>query len=333
MKKLFFFPSKNLIISIPMVLTLGFVTGLFFNLSILKDYILLFTFLMIFPTMIGFKIKEAVDLSHMKVVIASAIVNFAIIPILAIIMGKLFLNSQPQLYAGLIMISLFPTSGMTISWTMISKGNVPAAIKITAISLILGSFLAPVYLYYIVGTLIEVDVLGTFITVIQIVILPMILGQITYKLLMTKMTPETFKNKVKPYFPAFSIWAMMFIIFTSISLKSKMILKNPEIILTTALLLIGFYFLNFLISTFIGRFFFNRKDSFAFVYGTVMRNLSIALGLAIASFGPDTALIITIAFILQVQGGAWYGKLANKFNWLDKKQALENDYIVNEKAS
>jgi hypothetical protein len=47
-----------------------------------------------------------------------------------------------------------------------------------------------------------------------------------------------------------------------------------------------------------------------------MRNLSIALGIAVASFGPETALIITLAFIIQVQGAAWYGKLAAKHKWL-----------------
>ncbi|MBN2286098.1 MAG: arsenic resistance protein [Tissierellales bacterium] len=317
MKKIFLFPSENLMISIPVVLVLGFVAGLFLNITFLKDYILIFTFLMIYPTMIGFKIREAIDLSHMRVVVASSIVNFVLIPLLAIIMGQLFLTQQPQLYAGLIMISLFPTSGMTISWTMISKGNVSAAIKITAISLMLGSFLAPLYLYYIVGAMIEVDVIGTFITVIQIVVLPMILGQITYKLLMKKYSSDQFNSHIKPYLPAFSIWAMIFIIFTSISLKSKMIVQHPEIISTTLLLLIGFYIINFAMSTIIGRQLFSRADSYAFVYGTVMRNLSIALGLAIASFGPDTALIITIAFILQVQGGAYYSKLENHFGCLN----------------
>lgn len=320
MKNLFFLPSKHLTLSIPIVLILGFFIGLYFDTSFLKNYILLFTFFMIFPTMIGFKVKEALNLSHMKVIIASFLMNFVMIPLLAIFIGQLFLKNQPQLYAGLIMISLFPTSGMTISWTMISKGNVSAAIKITALSLILGSFLAPIYLYAIVGTLIKVSILSTFITIIQIVILPMILGQIAYFFLTKKYTVSHFEKHIKPYFPAVSIWAMMFIIFSSISLKSKMILSNPQIILASIFLLAGFYLLNFFISTLLGRTLFPKRDSYAFVYGTVMRNLSIALGLAIASFGVDTALIITIAFILQVQGGAWYHKLVSRFGWLEQKE-------------
>ncbi len=318
MKSLFYFPSKNLIWSIPTVLILGFIVGLNCDTSFLKDYILLFTFIMIYPTMIGFKIKEAIGLSHMKVVVGSSLLNFIFIPLFAYVFGKVFLADSAELFAGIIMISLFPTSGMTISWTMLSKGNVAAAIKITALSLLMGSFLAPGYLYLAVGTMIDVDIVETFITVAQIVIIPMILGSITYQVIMKKYSIESFNKNIKPIFPALSVWAMMCIIFTSISMKSKAIIGKPEILVNTIILLIIFYLLNFAAATFIARKFYTRADGYALVYGTVMRNLSIALGLAIASFGADTALIITLAFILQVQGAAWYGKLAARYGWLGK---------------
>lgn len=317
MKALFYLPSKKLVWVIPVFLVLGFMTGLYVDTSFLKNYILLFTFFMIYPTMIGFKMKEAIDLSHIRVVLGTSIINFILVPIIAIIFGKIFLSDNPQMFAGIIMISLFPTSGMTISWTMLSKGNVAAAIKVTAVSLLMGSFLAPVYLYYILGTLVEIDIIETFLTIIQIVILPMILGVATYKLMLKKITLEQFNKNVKPLLPPLSVWPMLFIIFTSISMKAKAIANQPEIILTSILLLVLFYVINFMLSTFIVRKFYNRFDGYALVYGTVMRNLSIALGLAIASFGPDTALIVTLAFIIQVQGAAWYGKLSAKYNWLE----------------
>lgn len=320
MKSLFYLPSKNLVWTIPFVLLIGFIAGLNFDTTFLKSFILFFTFLMIYPTMIGFKIKEAVDLSHMKVVLVASFLNFLLIPAIAFVFGKLFLADSPELFAGIIMISLFPTSGMTISWTMLNKGNVAAAIKVTAISLLLGSFLAPIYLYFTVGTLVDVNILQTFISIAQIVILPMILGNITYKLILKKYSPEQFGKKIKPILPALSVWAMIFIIFTSISMKAKAIADKPELLVNSLLLIILFYMLNFIISTLVVRRFFNKEDGYALVYGTVMRNLSIALGLAIASFGPDTALIITLAFILQVQGAAWYGKLSAKYGWLEPKK-------------
>lgn len=324
MKKFFLFPSNNLTIAIPIVLVLGFIVGLYTNTTFLKDYILILTFVMIYPTMIGFKLKEAIDLSHMKTLLISLVINFVFIPLVAYLLGTAILTDKPEMFAGLIMISLFPTSGMTISWTMLSKGNVPAAIKITAISLLLGSFLAPWYLFFMAGKFVNVNVLQTFITIAQVVILPLILGNITFRLLSRKYTPEQFNKKIKPYFPAISVWAMLVIVFISISMKSSVIMSNPSILIDSIIVLVLFYTINFVSSTLIARRTLKQEDGFALLYGTVMRNLSIALGIAVASFGPNTALFVTLAFILQVQGAAWYGKLAQKYDWLKRRSVAAN---------
>ena len=51
------------------------------------------------------------------------------------------------------------------------------------------------------------------------------------------------------------------------------------------------------------------------VYGTVMRNLSIALAIAMNSFGgsgADIALIVSAAYIIQVQAAAWYVRYTDR---------------------
>ncbi|KNZ70924.1 bile acid:sodium symporter [Thermincola ferriacetica] len=319
LKRFFLWPSNNLTTVIPIVLGLGFLTGYVYNTSFLKQYILLATFLMIFPTMIGFKLKEAFDLSHAKVLLATVLINFAIIPLIAYFLGLTFLTGEPQMFAGLAIASLLPTSGMTISWTMLHKGNVPAAVKITAVSLLIGSLLAPWYLLAMVGKLVQVDVKQTFLTISVIVFIPLILGNITHKFLMTRMTQEQFQKKVKPFFPALSVWAMLFVIFSSISMKARMIISNPTVIFTGLIVLSVFYLLNYLISTLTGRMLMDRKDAITVVYGTVMRNLSLALGLAVTTFGPKAGLIVTLAFILQVQSAAWYGKISEKLDFFREK--------------
>jgi predicted Na+-dependent transporter len=74
------------------------------------------------------------------------------------------------------------------------------------------------------------------------------------------------------------------------------------------------YLLNFTISTLVGKFLFKRDDAIALVYGTVMRNLSIALAIAINAFGnagTETALVIAVSYIIQVQAAAWYVRLTD----------------------
>lgn len=100
-----------------------------------------------------------------------------------------------------------------------------------------------------------------------------------------------------------------------------MILSEPQFLLSAVVVLIIFYLGNFLLSTLVGRWQFNRNDALALVYGTVMRNLSISLGIAVSAFGPEAALVITLAFIIQVQGAAWYAKLAEAMRFFSPAKA------------
>jgi predicted Na+-dependent transporter len=79
--------------------------------------------------------------------------------------------------------------------------------------------------------------------------------------------------------------------------------------------LVIIYAFNYLLSSLVGKFFLPRGDAIALVYGSVMRNLSIALALAINAFGEEgagAALVVAIAYIIQVQSAAWYVKLTDK---------------------
>ncbi|ABB14067.1 arsenic resistance protein [Carboxydothermus hydrogenoformans] len=322
-KKIFLFPSQNLVTVIPLVMILGIIVGYFVDTSFLKNYILVFTFLMLYPTMIGMKIKEAFDLSHKNVVGLAFLLNFIAIPLIAWGLGTLLLKGEPELFAGLAISSLLPTSGMTISWTMLYKGNVPAAVKNTTLSLIIGSLLAPWYLLLMVGKYVPVDVVATFKLIVTVVFIPLILGHFTYKWLLKKYTTEQFNKEIKPFLPAFSTWAMLLIVFTSISMKAKMLVQNPKLLGYGLLILAVFYGINFFLGTIAAKAFLNRPDGLALVFSTVLRNLSLSLGIAATAFGPKAAFIVTLAFILQVQGAAWYGKMINKYGVFKDETAMQ----------
>jgi hypothetical protein len=52
-----------------------------------------------------------------------------------------------------------------------------------------------------------------------------------------------------------------------------------------------------------------------FLIGTLMRNLSIALAIALGVFGEkgaDATLLIALAYIVQVQAAAWYVKFTDR---------------------
>ena len=91
-------------------------------------------------------------------------------------------------------------------------------------------------------------------------------------------------------------------------------MAEPQLLIGIIIPLLILYGFNFTVSTIIGRFLFSRGDAIALVYGTVMRNLSIALAVAINGFGQEgthAALVIALAYIIQVQSAAWYVKLTD----------------------
>lgn len=89
---------------------------------------------------------------------------------------------------------------------------------------------------------------------------------------------------------------------------------SPQLLLAVLAPLATIYAFNFLLSTIVGKLFLSRGDAIALVYGSVMRNLSIALAIAINAFGPQgasAALVVAMAYIIQVQSAAWYVKCAD----------------------
>ena len=307
--------QKNLIWSIPLFMALGLIYGSQFDAAWLKSAILPFTFLMVYPMMVNLNIKKVFSKGDAKLQLVTQAINFLMIPFLGLLLGKLFFSDSPLVILGLLLTALLPTSGMTISWTGFAKGNMPAAVKMTVFGLVLGSLLTPVYLQLLLGANIEIPLLKVFTQIMIVVFVPMGLGFATQQLLIKKYGMARYQKDLKPKFPPISTLGVLSIVFIAMALKAKTVLADPAMLLTYLLPLALMYGVNFLVSTLIGKYLFSRKDGIALVYGSVMRNLSIALAIAMTVFGKDgsqIALIIALAYIIQVQSGAWYVKFTDK---------------------
>jgi ACR3 family arsenite transporter len=311
--------NKNLIIAIPAGMLLGFGFGLACEpatLAKLKNLIIPMTFLMVYPMMVTLNISHLREgFRNVRLQLITQLINFLIIPFVAYGLGILFFADQPYMALGLLLAALLPTSGMTISWTGFAKGNIGAAINMTVIGLTLGSLATPLYVKWLLGQVVDINMLMVFKQIAVIVFLPMLLGFITRQFLLKKMTPAEFKKTWAPRFPSLSTIGVLGIVFVAMALKAKTIAANPSIIAYIFIPLVIIYLGNFTFSTIIGKTFFKRGDGIALVYGTVMRNLSIALAIAITTFGDkgaDAALVVAAAYIIQVQGAAWYVKLTDR---------------------
>jgi ACR3 family arsenite efflux pump ArsB len=181
--------------------------------------------------------------------------------------------------------------------------------------LIIGSAAAPVYTKVFMGTNVDVNMLHMFKMVCIFVFVPLIAGILTQTFIIKRHGKKVWMEKYKPNFPPFSALGVTMIVFVAMSLKAKNIIAHPMDLVTIAIPLVVFYLISYVMLTIIGKMFFERGDAIAMVYGVVMRDLSIALAIAMTAFpgkGPTIALLISIAYIFQVQSGAWYVRLAPK---------------------
>ncbi len=307
--------QKNLIIAIPIAMVIGLVIGHYFEVGFLRQWVMPATFFMVYPMMVTLNIKQLFAKGGTRLLTTTQLLNFIVIPLLGFGIGYLFFKENLNVRIGLLLITLIPTSGMTITWTGIAKGNMNEAIRMTVSGLILGAILTPVYLKMFLGTAVSIPVTKILMQILLVVFVPMVLGFLTQRTLVKSYGQEAFKTKIKMKFPPLSTLGVLFIVFIAMALKSKSIMAKPEVILGMVIPLVLLYISIFFIATLLAKFWFKPADGIALVYGSAMRNLSIALAIAMSVFkesGSEIALIIALAYIIQVQLAVWYLKYTGK---------------------
>ncbi|NUQ81742.1 MAG: arsenic resistance protein [Bacteroidetes bacterium] len=312
------FVQTNLTRLILVVMILGlansyFLGGIPFNLIICA----VASFLMIYPMFINLRIEDVAEITQHKLPVAlSLVLNFILSPAIAFGLGWLFLGQDPYLSLGLMLIALIPTSGMTATWTERSRGNLKVALSIIAISLLVVVVTLPLVLPLVAGDLLEVGPWFIFQRIIAVIIVPLLMGDMTRRWIIEKKGEEYFKSK-KPLFAGLSSLGLLVVLFLIMSLDvNTMIIENPVLVGKAIIPLVLYYLLMFGLSTLL-----TSKLPFpvgvAVVFGTSVRYLALALGIAVPLLGDGTSsalvvLMVALAFFVQVPLSSVYSKWAAK---------------------
>ena len=198
------FIRKNLILSILIAMVLGLIIGGNFNVEWMKQTILPLTFLLVYPMMVTLRLNSVLENLNPKLQLVTQLINFIIFPLITYFLGVIFFAEEPFLRLGLLLIGLLPTSGMTISWTVMAKGNVNASILMVLIGLGLGALLTPFYITFILGEAVDLPLLSFIIQIAVVIVLPFILALLTQVVLKRRYGEEKFNKDIKPKFPLFS---------------------------------------------------------------------------------------------------------------------------------
>ena len=110
-----------------------------------------------------------------KAVFIGVACHFLIMPVLGFTLANTF-NFPPEIAAGVVLIGCSPSGLASNVMCFIAKANVPLSITVTTLSTLLAPFLMPALMKLLAGQFIEISFLKMMIEIIQIVILPVVVG-------------------------------------------------------------------------------------------------------------------------------------------------------------
>jgi ACR3 family arsenite transporter len=306
--------QQQLVWSLPVAMVIGLAIGPFVPAGFRQQLTLPLTVLMVYPSMVNVNDRSLLRSGDLRLQGTTQVVNFTVIPLLGYTLGRMFFGESAAAVA-MLMTALLPMSGMTITWTMLARGNTPAAVRMTLIGLLLGAPATPLYLEALYGQVLTVPLQTLTLQIGLIILLPMPAGWLTQAAVVRLQGAARFEQHWKPKMPLLSTVGVLLIVLTAVAQRADVVIADPMLPLRLLPPLLLLYSINFAVSTLVGRFRLGRGDAIALVYGTVMRNLSIAPAVALTAFGAagaDMALLIALAFVVQVPAAVWYVRLRDR---------------------
>ena len=271
--------------SIPNTLALGVVIGLF---------------MMIYPAMANIKFEDLGKAAKSpKQLLIVLFFNYAIAPFFMLLLARIFLGGEPDLYTGLVLYGLAPCIAMVIVFTYLAGGNAPLAIILVAMNSIIQMLLIPLYSKLLLGSVtFDVWVVGE--SVLLYLGIPLVAGMLTRLFVVKRFGEEWFK-KLKFYLDTLSIVGLLFTLIVMFALKGDLILKRPFLIVQMAVPMVIFFWTMFAVVYLVSwKLRLNYKDSVAVAFNSTGRDFEIAIAIAITAFNPAVALATVIGPLIEV---------------------------------
>lgn len=219
--------------------------------------------------------------THPKPVIIGVAAQFIIMPLTAFAIAYM-LQLPSELAAGLVLLGSVPGGTASNVMVYLAKGNVPLSITMTSFSTLLAPLLTPLLLLLLAGQWMPVNAVNMFMSIIQVIIVPIVLG-----LLVKKLIPTVVEKSLN-IVPLISVLAI-------ITIVSAVVSKNVDNIASAGFLVfIGVFLHNgtgLILGYYAGKFMgLSELDRRAISIEVGMQNSGLGVALASAHLGPLAAL-------------------------------------------
>lgn len=162
-------------------------------------------------------------------VLAGAAAQFTIMPLLAYLLSKAF-HLSPELTVGVILVGTCPGGTASNVMTFLAKGDVALSVGMTAVSTVLAPFLTPLLTYIYAGQTVDVNILSMFLSILQVVILPIVLGFL-FTRCFSRLT-----ERVVEFLPLVSTLAIVAILVAVVSANAAKLMSCGFLVLGVVML-------------------------------------------------------------------------------------------------
>lgn len=164
-----------------------------------------------------------------KDIIIGAIAQFTIMPLLAFLLSIVF-KLPPELAVGVILVGTCPGGTSSNVMTYLAKGDVALSVGMTSVSTILAPFATPLLTLLYAGQKVDVNAVSMFVSIVQVVILPIALGFIINKFF------YKFTNSIKEILPLISVLAIVAIVAAVVSANSQRLMQVGYLVIIVVVL-------------------------------------------------------------------------------------------------
>ncbi len=286
--------------------------------------------LMIYPMMLQVDFSSIKNVGKRpKGLILTLIVNWLIKPFTMAFFAWIFFTKiyaafiTPELageyIAGAILLGAAPCTAMVFVWSYLTDGDP----NYTLVQVSVNDLIILVAFVPIVGLLLGITNVqvpyGTLVSSVLIfVVVPLLAGYFTHKILIRKKGEEWFKNTMLPRFKPVSILALLLTLVLLFAFQGNTITENPLIILLVAVpLIIQTYFIFFI--TWVG----GRKlklphaicSPSAMIGASNFFELAVAVAIALFGLQSPAALVTVVGVLVEVPVMLSLVALANKWKY------------------
>lgn len=228
-----------------------------------------------------------------------------VMPLVVFLMSKLIFSGDADTISGYILFFSVPTAVSSFMWVSIYRGDPALTLTIILLDTLVAPLVVPGTVSVLLGTQVALDMTGTALSLIFMVVAPTIIGVIVHEVSRGKIPPL-----VTPYLnPLAKICVVSVIAANAAAVAPHVHVADPKVwlIAVSCILFVIFgYSCAKLIGIF-GRL--NPEKRVAIFFVTGLRNISSATTIAIEYFPDAAALPALLGIVFQQTMAAIMGKL------------------------